>query len=77
MEGYGRDHIHGDVLFFIRLGAGDDFADNLFKTAVRVMMAEGQSMEYLENLPIPKFLKLVEEIIEVQEERRKLREQGA
>lgn len=41
------------------------------------MMAEGQSMEYLENLPIPKFLRLVEEIIEVQEERQKRREQEA
>lgn len=41
------------------------------------MMAEGQSIEYLENLPIPKFLKLVEEIIEVREERQKRREQEA
>lgn len=77
MEGYGRNQSNGDVLFFIRLGAGNDFAENLFKTAVRIMMAEGQSMEYLENLPIPKFLKLVEEIIEVQEERKKRREQEA
>lgn len=75
MEGHGRYHIHGNAVFFIQLGAGDDFADNLYKTAVRIMMAEGQSIEYLENMPIYKFLHLVEEIIEVQEERRRRREQ--
>ena len=75
MEGYGRNHIRYHDAFFIRLGAGEDFADNLYKTAVRVMMNANLSIEYLERLPITKFLKLVEEIIEVQEERRKYAKQ--
>ena len=65
------------MLFFIRLGAGEDFADNLYRTAVRVMMSQGTDIAYLEGLPIWKFMRLVEEIIEVQREREEYRKQGA
>ena len=76
MEGYGGYYFYGGSVFFIKLGAGEDFADNLYKTAVRVMMSEGTDIAYLERLPIWKFMRLVEEIIEVQREREERRKQG-
>lgn len=69
MERPAGDHIKNRNLFFV-LGASDDLAKNLKKTAVRVAMRLNSSIEYLLNMPITSFLELVEEIIEADQERK-------
>nr|WP_300838897.1 hypothetical protein [uncultured Acetatifactor sp.] len=48
---------------------------NLRKTAIRVSMRSGDSTEYLLNMPIFQFIELVEDIIEADEEARRIREE--
>lgn len=49
---------------------------NLKKTAVRVARKTGDSTEYLLNMPIKQFMELVEDIIEADEEEKRIREQN-
>ena len=72
MEGPAGDYITHCSLFFI-LGAGDELAQNLRKTAVRISMRLNSSIEYLLNIPIIQLMELVEEILEADEECRKRR----
>jgi hypothetical protein len=69
MEGPAGNHIKNRHLFFV-LGAGDDLAANLKKTAVRVAVRLNTSVEYLMNIPMDSLLELVDEIMEMDEERR-------
>ncbi len=74
MERPTGDIIQDQRLFFI-LGASDDLIGNLKKTAVRVAMRLGDSTEYLLDMPIGQFMELVEDIIEADEEARRIREE--
>lgn len=69
MERPAGDYFENCHLFFI-LGASEDLAQNLKKTAIRVAMRLNSSIEYLLNMPISSFLELVEEIIETDQERK-------
>ena len=75
MERPSGNIIQDQCLFFI-LGASDDLTDNLKKTAVRVARRTGDSTEYLLNMPISQFMELVEDIIEADEEEKRIREQN-
>lgn len=69
MEGYADNYVTHCHPFFV-LGASDDLAKNLKKTAIRVSMRLSSSVEYLLNLPIRQLMEIVEEIIEIDEEHR-------
>lgn len=75
MERPSGNIIQDQCLFFI-LGASDDLTGNLKKTAVRVARRTGDSTEYLLNMPISQFMELVEDIIEADEEEKRIREQN-
>ncbi len=75
MERPAGDNGEDNCLFFI-LGASDDLTGNLRKTAVRVAMRFGGSLEYLLNLPIAQFMGLLEDIVETDEEAKRVREQN-
>lgn len=75
MEGSAGNNIKDSDLFFI-LGASDDLTVNLRKTVVRMAMRFGGSMEYLMNMPISQLMVLVEDIIEADEEARRVRNQS-
>jgi hypothetical protein len=68
VEGHAGYYVKDSDTFFI-LGAGDCFAENLRKTAVRVAMRLNSSIEYLMNMPISEFMTLVEDINEADKER--------
>lgn len=74
MEGYADNYVTHCHPFFI-LGASDDLAANLKKTAIRISMRLSSSVEYLLNLPMRQLMEFVEEIIEIDEERKKHNEQ--
>ncbi len=75
MERPAGNILQDKCLFFI-LGASDDLTGNLKKTAVRVARRTGDSTEYLLNMPIELFMELVEDIIEADEEEKRIREQN-
>ena len=75
MERPAGNIIQDQCLFFI-LGASDDLTGNLKKTAVRVARRTGDSTEYLLNMPVNQFMELVEDIIEADEEEKRIREQN-
>jgi hypothetical protein len=68
VEGHAGDYVKDSDTFFI-LGAGERFAENLRKTAVRASMRLNCSIEYLMNMPIPEFITLVEDVNEADKER--------
>lgn len=70
MERYAGNYIKNCHLFFI-LGASDDLAKNLKKTAIRAAMRVNSSVEYLVNMPIVDLIELVEEIVKSDEESKK------
>lgn len=75
MERPAGNIVQDQCLFFI-LGASDDLTGNLKKTAVRVARRTGDSTEYLLNMPVNQFMELVEDIIEADEEEKRIREQN-
>lgn len=70
MEGHGVDFLQDHDLFFA-LGAGPDFPKVLGKTAVRASMRGIGTVEYLENKPIRAFLDIIEEIVRIDNQRKK------
>lgn len=73
MERPAGNYIKDNCLFFI-LGASDELIWNLKKTAIRVSMRLNSSIEYLLNMPIAQFMDMVQDIIEMDEEDRKRRQ---
>ena len=73
MERSASDYIEDYGLFFI-LGASDELMRNLKKTAIRVSIRLNSSIEYLLNMPISQFMDMVQELIDMDEEDRRRRQ---